>query len=315
MSDVGPAGVSADVLGRELVGLPAPPSGIGAGGLPVSWCIGMVQSVEAGPPKTLTATLGGSSEPCSGIAYAANYEPVAGDKALVFVLGDGDHFALCAQAGSAGGGAGISWPLTFSGDMEFEPDGFTDKVLTLASNNIGGDPDIGLLIYAKGAGWGPLLSVTSDGSDTTTVAAGTGLELRLAGNGSGFPPTFHITGAAGPTPGNVLVMAEGYFNAYPSHATIYPQYAMEAGISPSSWGVSGMGMDTSGNIIIVSFLGGGIQLRPDGMTTAELTVEAGHVVARSGVGVFGQSPPSAQPTTPVTLGDVVTLLQSYGLCA
>lgn len=35
----------------------------------------------------------------------------------------------------------------------------------------------------------------------------------------------------------------------------------------------------------------------------------------AGVGQFGHAPPSSQPTTPITLSDVIALLQSYGMSA
>lgn len=71
---------------------------IASEGISAKFIWGIVQSgPDATTPPTLTATLGGSSEPTSFIAYADSYSPAAGDKVLVLVM-DTDRFVLCAQA-------------------------------------------------------------------------------------------------------------------------------------------------------------------------------------------------------------------------
>lgn len=48
---------------------------------------GVVQSLQAGPPKTLTAQINGSSNNTPNIRYLASYTPVAGDHVLLLLLG------------------------------------------------------------------------------------------------------------------------------------------------------------------------------------------------------------------------------------
>jgi hypothetical protein len=49
-------------------------------------------------------------------------------------------------------------------------------------------------------------------------------------------------------------------------------------------------------------------------TTGNATL-AGRLIATKGLGAFGVTPPATQPATPVTLANVITLLQNAGLCA
>lgn len=49
--------------------------------------------------------------------------------------------------------------------------------------------------------------------------------------------------------------------------------------------------------------------------TASGGVAAASVSTSGGIGVFGVTPPTTQPATPITLANVIALLQAYGLSA
>lgn len=50
--------------------------------------IGVVQSVQAGPPKTVTITVDGGATQIANVRYLGSYTPAAGDNIVAVLLGD-----------------------------------------------------------------------------------------------------------------------------------------------------------------------------------------------------------------------------------
>lgn len=68
-----------------------PPPKLPQGLSPSGLMRGVVQSIQAGPPPTLTLTLAGSTKNVSGIRFMADYLPTVGDTVVISMSG-GDLF-------------------------------------------------------------------------------------------------------------------------------------------------------------------------------------------------------------------------------
>lgn len=86
-------------------------------------------------------------------------------------------------------------------------------------------------------------------------------------------------------------------------------------ITLSGSAISGMGGLTVDTLTVTGTMTAASASFMGGPVAASEIVAAGSIIAGKGVGSFGVTPPASQPATPVSLADVIALLQSYGLSA
>jgi hypothetical protein len=86
-------------LAIALTSTPSPDSSTTAGAASLTLASGVVQSIQPGPPRTLTVTILGNPTPAAGVVYAPTYSPRTGDTVYMLVNGT-DYTVLYGPPGA-----------------------------------------------------------------------------------------------------------------------------------------------------------------------------------------------------------------------
>jgi hypothetical protein len=79
-------------LATALTSTPSPDSSTTPGTASLTIVSGVVQSIQPGPPRTLTVSIAGSPSAAAGVVYAPTYSPRSGD--TVYMLANGTDYTV-----------------------------------------------------------------------------------------------------------------------------------------------------------------------------------------------------------------------------
>lgn len=77
----------------RVLGAKAPPKGLSLGSQPIGGLYGVVKSIQAGTPPTVTVTLAGSTTQVAGVKFFRSYEPIVNDTVFLGQRGS-DYIVL-----------------------------------------------------------------------------------------------------------------------------------------------------------------------------------------------------------------------------